>query len=135
METLIALPDRLKARLAVSRAGSEATPWGPAPHHLAERRRGLRRGAVILPGIHGGPLPRGQEPVAGHRGRGAARPRDLGEPPRHHERARHGVPPPLSRLHASRLSPFGAPPMALRAADERRPFPRSTPHGIQNPRV
>jgi hypothetical protein len=43
METLIALPDRLHARLAVALAGSEATELGQPPHRLAGRRRDLRR--------------------------------------------------------------------------------------------
>jgi hypothetical protein len=103
METLIARPNRLNARLAVSRAGSEATQLGQAPHHLAERRRGLRRVAVIRHGLNRVPLPRCNEHFAGHIGSGAARHRDLVDPPRHKESARPGVQPPRIRLHASRL--------------------------------
>jgi hypothetical protein len=57
MEPLVALPDRSDAWLAVARAGSEATELGQVPHHLAERGRSLRRGAVMLHSINGVPLP------------------------------------------------------------------------------
>src|SRR5262249_39929556 len=103
MEASIALPDRLDAWLAVPRTGSEATELGQAPHHLAERRRGLGRVAMIRHDINGVPLPGFKHHVAGHIGIGAARPRDTVDPPRDHEIERQGVQPPLLTLHAQLL--------------------------------
>jgi hypothetical protein len=101
LEALIALPDRLPTRRAVPRAGEEATQRGQAPPQLAQRGRGLRRVAVRRPGINGVPRPRVNQHCTGPSRRGATSHGATGAAPGDHERARHGVQPPLSRLHAS----------------------------------
>jgi hypothetical protein len=100
MEALIAPPDRLDAGLAVARASAEATELGQSPHHLPERERGLRWGAVLLHGINGMPLPGFTLHVAGRIGIGATSHGNIVDPPGHNEIERHGVQQPLLRLHA-----------------------------------
>jgi hypothetical protein len=102
MAPLGALPDCCEARLAVARAGAEATARGHVPPHLAERGRSLRWGAVRRHGRHGMPLPGCTHHVAGRLGRGATSPGERGDPPGHQARARHGGQPPRRRRHASR---------------------------------
>ena len=46
MEALIALPDRLDVRLAVSRTGSEAPALGQAPHHAVRPPHAAWHGRV-----------------------------------------------------------------------------------------
>ncbi len=100
MEPLVALPDRCDARLAVTRTGSEAPELGQAPHRLAQRRRSLRRGAVLRHGINGLPLLGLTHELAGRIRIGAASHGNMVDPPGYNEIERHGVQQPLIRLQA-----------------------------------
>jgi hypothetical protein len=102
-EALIALPDRLDTRFAVPRAGSEATELGQAPHRLAERGRGLWRGAVMRHGINGVPLSGFKHYFARHLGIGTTNHGDTVDAPGHNEIKRDGVQQPLLSLQASLL--------------------------------
>jgi hypothetical protein len=97
---LIALPERCDAGLAVALPGEEPAARCETPPPLAEGGRGRRRVAVLRQHLPGGPCLGFDYHRTGPRGRGPARPRDVGEPPGPAHVKRQGGPSARSRRHA-----------------------------------
>ena len=100
MAALIALPDRVDARLAGPRTGAEAPEVGHGAPALTARGRRLRPVAVMPQGRPGVPLPGGTDAYARPLRRGATSQGSAADAPCHHAVDRPSGEPPLSALAA-----------------------------------
>lgn len=100
LESLITLPDRLDARLAVPRPGSASPQLRQAPDSITPWRWPLRRAAMLLHDINGVPLAGVKPHCTRHLWIRATHHGARVDTPGHHHVDRQGVQQPLIGLHA-----------------------------------
>jgi hypothetical protein len=98
MEPLVALPDGLNARLAITLTSEETTELGQATDYITQCRWSRRRVAAVLHSRNCLPLARFEHHCTRDLGIRSSRHGDEMDTPRNNEGDRYGIPHPLFRL-------------------------------------